>query len=383
MIISYGGKNCWSFKDWFEINLRINKNVPREYGFSTKPIVPIMCFEGPNASGKTSALRVLSFIADFCKNSFSYDTESETPFDTYYHNQDESEFFVSFSLPQDMETEYNYEVKFLDKKVISEKLSFAKGKNKTIISRKKDKIVQVNLPDLKSFDNSIRLNASFISTLNQYGIKSIEPFIGFFKSIISNISYIGRQEDNSLSDPAAYYHEHPEQLKRVVNELKKLDTGIGDIEIAEFTNQENRKIYYSIIYNETEEGRKPLNHWLMSTGSKALYFRLCMIFDTLDRGGVLLFDEIDSHLHSSLVPKILGLFLDNEVNKNNAQLIFTSHDSSLLDLMKKYRTYIFEKEKGESICYRIDELPSAMTSRNDRSLNEVYKSGIIGGIPDV
>lgn len=223
----------------------------------------------------------------------------------------------------------------------------------------------------------------FISTLNQYGIKGIEPFIGFFKSIISNISYIGRQEDNSLGDPAAYYHEHPEQLKRVVNELKKLDTGIDDIEIAEFTNQENRKIYYSIIYNETEEGKKPLNHSEMSTGSKALYSRLCMIFDTLDRGGVLLFDEIDSHLHSSLVPKIFGLFLDNEVNKNNAQLIFTSHDSSLLDLMKKYRTYIFEKEKGESICYRIDELPSALTSRNDRSLSEVYKSGAIGGVPNI
>ena len=36
MIISYGGKNCWVFKDWFEIDFRINKNVPKEYGFESK-----------------------------------------------------------------------------------------------------------------------------------------------------------------------------------------------------------------------------------------------------------------------------------------------------------------------------------------------------------
>lgn len=97
----------------------------------------------------------------------------------------------------------------------------------------------------------------------------------------------------------------------------------------------------------------------------------------------MLFDELDCHLHSSLVPIILDYFLNPDKNINNAQLFFTSHDSSLLDSAKKYRTYLFEKHSGESICYRIDELPANLTSRNDRSLEQVYKSGVIGGLPNV
>ncbi len=384
MIISYGGKNCWSFKDWFEINLAINRNVPEEYGFPGKAVVPIMCFEGPNASGKTCALKVMSFIADFCRNSFSYTPDSDVPYDTFYHNDNDSSFFVTFALPRNVATEYYYEVVFSGKKVKSEKLCFVNGRKKEpLVIRTGNKLKTVNLPDLKAFNNPIRSNASFISTLYQYGTKSIAPFIDFFFSVASNISYLGRSEDDSLNDPAFYYHDHPEHLARVVYEIKKFDTGISDIKIADYTDQHDKKTYYSIVYNETEDGIKPLNHWLMSTGTKVLYSKLNDILNVIETGGVLLFDELDCHLHSSLVPGILGFFLDRNVNKKCAQLIFTSHDSSLLDVAKKYRTYLFEKDKGESICYRIDEFPSSMTSRNDRSLEQVYKAGIIGGLPNV
>ena len=106
MIISYGGKNCWVFKDWFEIDFRINKNVPKEYGFESKSVVPLMCFEGPNASGKTCALKVLSFLADFCSNSFSYAPDSDVPYDSFFYNRSESEMFITFTLPDSVEKEY-------------------------------------------------------------------------------------------------------------------------------------------------------------------------------------------------------------------------------------------------------------------------------------
>ena len=184
-------------------------------------------------------------------------------------------------------------------------------------------------------------------------------------------------------DPANYYHEHPDMLTKVIEEIKKLDTGIRDIKISDYSLPDNSKVYYSVVYNETEDGAKPLRHHSMSTGTKMLYTRLKDIFDVINDGGVLVLDELDCHLHSFLVPKILNYFTDSSINKKCAQLIFTSHDSSLLDITKKYRTYIFEKEKGEGICYRIDELPSSMTSRNDRSLEQTYKSGVVGGIPNV
>lgn len=74
MLLAYGARNCWCFKDWMEINLRVNKKASQDIAIPETRIVPAMCFEGPNASsGNTCALRVLVFIYDFCLNSFLHD----------------------------------------------------------------------------------------------------------------------------------------------------------------------------------------------------------------------------------------------------------------------------------------------------------------------
>ena len=138
---------------------------------------------------------------------------------------------------------------------------------------------------MKGFRNSFRPNASIFSSLYQYGIKSIKPFISFFASIKSNIKYLGRYEDNTLLDPANYYHEHPGMLTKVIEEIKKLDTGIRDIKISDYSLPDNSKVYYSVVYNETEDGAKPLRHHSMSTGTKMLYTRLKDIFDVINEIG--------------------------------------------------------------------------------------------------
>ena len=188
MISAFGGKNCWAFKDWFEINMRINKNVPSEYGFRDIPIVPIMCFEGPNASGKTCALKVLSFIVEFCENSFSYAPEAAVPFDSFFHNEDDSSFFISFLLNSDLQKEYTYEVTFSKKKISRERLYSVKGRVREVLFlRNKSKVTRSVFPSI-----NLRDNASFISTMNQYGIKEIAPFFNFFKNFYSNIKYFRR-----------------------------------------------------------------------------------------------------------------------------------------------------------------------------------------------
>ena len=106
MLLGYGARNCWAFKEWLEINFRLNKRVPTEYGFSDKRAVQALCFEGPNASGKSCGLRVLSFIMDFCLNSFSYKVDGGIFFDSFFHNDDPSEFYITFCLNEDISKEY-------------------------------------------------------------------------------------------------------------------------------------------------------------------------------------------------------------------------------------------------------------------------------------
>ena len=120
-----------------------------------------------------------------------------------------------------------------------------------------------------------------------------------------------------------------------------------------------------------------------SNGTKLLYNRLKDVFIALDTGGVLIFDELDTHLHFEIIPSILRFFTDTQTNKHGAQIIFTSHSTALMDDLKKYRVYLFKKIHGQSICYRMDEVPSNGYHRNDRSLEQMYKSGMMGGLINV
>lgn len=56
MLLAYGARNCWGFRNWMEIDLTVNKNVSSDIAFPDKRVVPALCFEGANASDKTCAL---------------------------------------------------------------------------------------------------------------------------------------------------------------------------------------------------------------------------------------------------------------------------------------------------------------------------------------
>lgn len=382
MITSYGGRNCWAFKEWMEINFKINKNVPKEYGFTDVRVVPALCFEGANASGKSGALRVLSFIFDFCLNSFGYHSDSAIFYDSFFNNSEPSEFYLTFCLANDLKKEYTYECEVTKDKILSEKLYY-KERNKKLylIKRIKSNISQC------SFETDVsriilRDNASCISTFIQYGVPEIGVFKQFFSNIRSNVAYTGTMETQLTDYVAEFYFKNPDLHQRIVEQLKKFDTGIESVEIIPGMDNNGKTTYFSVFHHKTEIENNSLTFFAQSTGTKLLYNRLMDFFITIENGGILIYDELEMHLHSRIVPLLIDYFLNSDINKKNAQIIFTAHSPEILDILKKYRTYLFNKENGESYCYRIDELPNNIFYRNERSLESVYRSGIIGGVPD-
>ena len=69
MLLGYGAKNCWCFKDWMQVNLELDGSVPSDISLNL-PAATAMCFKGANASGKTNGLKVLAFIKHFAEFSF-------------------------------------------------------------------------------------------------------------------------------------------------------------------------------------------------------------------------------------------------------------------------------------------------------------------------
>ena len=103
------------------------------------------------------------------------------------------------------------------------------------------------------------------------------------------------------------------------------------------------------------------------------------VFKILDRGGILVFDEIEDALHPVFVCKIINMFKSMEVNPNNAQLLFTTHSPLLLEECTKTQIYLVEKNQQlVSELFRLDEVEGV---RNCDNFCAKYLAGTYGGVP--
>lgn len=377
MLLSFGAENFCCFKEITEINLEFNSKIPVEISNNLNA-TKSLCLKGANSSGKTNAIKILAFISHFCKNSFKDNPEDLILVDSYFQNTNPIEFFVKFEINN---IEYLYELSLVKEKIIYEKI-FKKDKRKTLILHRKYNDLKIN----NIFNNKniiIRNNASIISTAKQYEIKEMDIFYNFFFNISSNVGYNGLKNNLiSYNKLSKFYLNNNDYLEFTKKYLQKFDMSIENITIKSYTNERNEVIYYPEFIHKTDSENRTLSYESQSSGTIQLYLYLYLYYNVLKTGGVLLLDEFDVNLHPDILPHLVKLFEDEEINKQNAQLIFSTHNTDIIDVMGKYKTYLFNKENSESYCYRLDEINSNII-RNDRPITPLYKSGKIGGIPKI
>lgn len=120
-----------------------------------------------------------------------------------------------------------------------------------------------------------------------------------------------------------------------------------------------------------------------SDGTKKLFDLAGLMLHAfnIETSGLIILDEIDSNFHPSLLKKLIGLFNDPEINKANAQLLFTSHDTNLMspEIMRRDQFYFSEKQNDESTkFYSLAELKGI---RNDADFAKQYLAGFYGSLP--
>lgn len=379
MILEFGAKNFYSFKEGFEVSLRLGEGCPNSIS-NGKDYTNIMAIKGANASGKTNVLKVLSFLKEFVNNSFNQNPDFKIAFNSFFNNDESTELYIVFI---ENHIEYRYELIVTVDKVVSETIYRKDKRESKIIERKDNEIIS----KLKEFQDleimKLRDNASLLSTANQYDIESTKLIYNLFSKIGINVNYFGRK-DNFVDYKIAtkFYFENPYFFDFVKKVLAISDTGIDTIEIEKQTDKETGKDKYfpRFKYQLENEDKHSLTFNHQSSGTKALYLQLGLYKAILDLGGILVLDEFDINLHSDLLPMLIDFFDDEEKNPNNAQLIFTTHHTDIMDKLGKYRVVLVNKDENESFLYRLDEIPGDML-RNDRSIVQKYKEGKIGGKP--
>jgi len=97
----------------------------------------------------------------------------------------------------------------------------------------------------------------------------------------------------------------------------------------------------------------------------------------------LLFDEIDASLHPRLSARLIEIFQDPATNPRGAQLIFTTHDTSLLNSLNRDEVWLTEKgESGETTLTALAEFGGDKVRRS-LNLEKAYLQGRFGAVPEL
>jgi AAA15 family ATPase/GTPase len=381
MLLSFGARNYLSFLEGFDISLELNASCPVSIS-KGEEITNAICIIGANASGKTNVIRALSFIAEFCCNSFDTKPEEDIPIVSFGSNSDPTSFFMEFSVEG---IRYFYEVELTQKGILKETLERKSLRKTKVFSRHENEIEYV-VKDLKELEKiKMRKNASTISIAHQHEIMGLEVIYTFFTSIVSNIDpYFGEVKYNGLTANvfaiSKKYMESEEMLTFTKEKLSTFDTGINGIKLKKLKGPTGDDVYFPFFSHQAKNGNVTIPFYLESNGTKSLFSQLSLYKQILDCGGVLLIDEFDYNLHPDILDALVELFLDPEINTHKAQIIFSSHNTTIMDKLGKYRIVLVNKEDNESFLYRLDELPGDLV-RNDRSIEHIYKTGKLGGTP--
>lgn len=403
MLYKLTATNFGSIKGTQTLDLTMSAKVPFDARRHTKGpdrirLPKVAAILGPNASGKTTFLRVMSFLSNFVSNSAMWPPELEVPAPPFsdpkglgQNTTVEAEIVAEWLTPGKPRP-YRYSVVIAPqertgRQVCKEILEYKPQKQwVSVAERKSDKVTFRR--ELAHLNGSVpttaleRRNASVFSMLKQFAssdeyVKSILNGVG---KVFSNLHH-WRGYYSFPDMVAENYAKSPEALESLNRIIRRVDLGISDVNVVEIPSEsEEKKSRWSLTF--FHDGlSSPLSFYSESQGTKNFVGLFPVLHMALTKGGIALMDEMDSDLHPELLREIVGWFLDPEFNRNGAQLITTCNNASVLDQLKKEEIFFtYKTPEGETHLYGLKDIPGV--KRNENFYRE-YLAGRYGAVPNI
>ena len=397
MIKEFTVSNFFSIKDSVKISFETSKNK-RDKNDNSSFISPcgnclnsVVSLVGSNGAGKSNILNALVLFLLFIQE--SYQKPHKLPIYPYITNIKEkktTDFYIIFENGK-KEYEYQLKINYRNSEIIYEKLGVHKERAYSCIYEIEkvgdifnfknwnfdEKLNDFDKVRFKERKNSTMF--SFLLTtghLNTIGIKNLVK-------IATNIIMPRNFSDEKI---AAELSHDEGKLKKIQDIVKNFEVGIELFNIKDetisnpnnpFESQKTVKKLFFTHKNEKESFDLPFI--LESDGTQIMIFLLNEFFPILEQGGIVICDEIEHGIHPFLINNIIELFANNDINKNNAQLIFSTHAHLLLKKRKKSQIYLVEKkDKLSTSAYRLDDRKGV---RNDEKFYEKYLEGAYDAVP--
>lgn len=360
---------------------------------------------GANASGKSNLVKALQYMRGVVQESAALQPGQTfgrlQPFklDTASDSQP-TEFEVTFIVDG---VRYQYGFAMNSKRIVSEYLLVYKAfkpqrwfeRHFDIESGKDEYDFGPGLKGAKNlWEGATRPNALFLSMAVQLNSDALRPVFDWF----TNRLVIFNEQSPLSPQFSVQMLKHEAQRKAICEFLRAADVSIADIEVAtkqamvhtinfdlatgkrEETASE-QSVDEIKFHHVTEHAKAVFDLADESGGTRNLLFLAGPILDILNKGLTLVVDELDTSLHTLLVQALVRLFHRTEVNTGGAQLIFTTHDTSLLDaygLFRRDQIWFVEKRPDQSSSlYPLLEF----SPRKKEALERGYLQGRYGALP--
>jgi uncharacterized protein len=403
---------------------------------SEKLVVPVTAIYGANASGKSNMVSGLAFMRSAVLESFSrWEIEGvpRRPFRLDPASRAQPSVYVAELVIDDVPYTYGFSID--DREVLEEWLySYPEKRKRTLFSRKRGEIsfgtsLGELKPKLEMLEELTRPNSLFLSAAARLKLEPLTPIYWWFQSGL-RIRSSGGQPVVLVETIENFLAKNPGNRDRLVSLLAAADVGITGIHVKDTRDphvlgdlamiDDRIKALRAQLHSAGKRERSFIESDLLDLVGKRGYLLemfgrrraelrfehgvqdelfelgdesdgtlswlelLPVVLDALDEGAVVAVDEIDTSLHPLLTAQLVGLFQDPETNAKNAQLIFTTHDTSLLGTMigdkvldRDQIWFVQKNSAGATELYPLTDFKP----RQDQNLERRYLGGSYGAIP--
>ncbi|NGY57504.1 AAA family ATPase [Lentzea sp. NEAU-D13] len=381
MLRSFRLGNHRSFRDEQELLLMPVYSKDRE-------VLSVAAIYGANASGKSNLLDGLGFMQRAVRDSFAvWKPDAGVPRRPFAFSAEDrpSVFVVELVLDQ---VRYTYGFEVDDWNVREEWLySYPESRKRVLFERDADGLrfgTKVDdRPKLELLGGLLRPNALFLSLVAQSAVTHVLPVWNWFTE---NLSFRGGTSAPVRVDAITeFLVANRADRDGIVDLIRVADLGISDLVLLDLKRHDGSARHELFLAHGDAEVVLPLSD--ESAGTRSWLSLLPTVLTVLRAGGTLVIDEIDESLHPRLTAALVGLFRDSGANPRNAQLLFTTHDASLLSpvlgdevLTREDVWFVDKRVDGASELYALTDFKPRKEGEN---LERRYLGGSYGAVPDV
>ncbi len=414
MLIEFSVENYRSIKD--EAKLSLVAGPAKEHrathvlspemspGVRSIPLLRSAAIYGPNAAGKSNLIRALHTMQKIVVQSGRLiDDLPITPFRFSMENTNQPTTFELVGVVNKMRFQYGFSA---TSSIVTDEwlYTWPKGRIQFWFERAADsnsgevkcKFGEKLAGDKEVWRRATRPNALFLSTAITLNSEQLQPIFHWFSKTL----YVGGIGGRGIDYSAEWCES--ERKNEIVQFLQNADFAIDDLRITK------KDIYLDTLPSDmSPEWKKQIKEGLLrdeivelhmkhktkygqpvelsfddeSPGTQKIFEFAAPWIDTLDNGHVIVYDELHEHIHPSLLRFLVNQFHDRRRNKNGAQLVFSTHDTSILsqEIFRRDQIWFCERNSNQETI--IFPLTDFRPRRGFENLQRSYLGGRYGALP--